>query len=332
MQGLKESGRWGVIIGGVLLASATGCLPDSILLKPVNYTRDLNERVLDREGLFAADKIAVIDVEGVILNSNQPSLLNPGENPVVALLEQLDEAREDPRVKAVVLRINSPGGSVTASELMHAELLRFRETGKPVIAMLLDVAASGGYYIACAADEIVAARSTVTGSIGVIMQTFDATGPMQRIGLRADAIKRGDQKGAGSPFESMTPEQRAVFQQIILELYDQFVEVVAVGRELEEASVRALADGRVYTAGQALECGLIDHIGTMPQAIALAKERAGVERATLITYARQFGHAPNYYARQPVRPVAAQVNLLNVDLGPGRGPGRPPFMYIWDRY
>ena len=314
----------------LLLIATSGCVPDSFIVTPITHQQDLVEKVLERPAWYVRDRVAIIDVDGIILNANRRNLLASGENPVVYLLEQLDAARKDRRVKAVVLRVNSPGGSVTASELMHQEITRFRETGKPVVVMMLDVAASGAYYLACAADEIVAARSTVTGSIGVIMQTFDATGTMQKLGMRADAIKSGDQKGAGSPFESMTPEQRAVFQVMITELYDQFVDVVAAGRDLPRETVRELADGRIYTASQALELGLIDRVGTMRDAIAAARERAGIDRAALVTYARPYGHAPNYYADHPVPP--AQVNLLNVDLGGRLASVRPPFMYLWTRY
>lgn len=313
----------------LLLVVGGGCLPDSFIITPVRYDRALTQEELFRESLFTDGKIAVIEVDGIILNGKAGGLFTPGENPVTYLLEQLDKARQDPRVKAVVLRINSPGGSVTASELMYNELLRFRETGKPVVVMMLDLAASGAYYIACGADEIVAARSTVTGSIGVIMQTFDATGTLDKIGLRADAIKSGDQKGAGSPFERMTPAQREVFQEMILEMYNQFVDVVAKGRNLPRERVLELADGRIYTAAQAQAVGLIDRIGTMNDALARAKARAGIDSATVVTYMRPYGFAPNYYAAGGQPPARTQVNMLNIDLSDRWQADAAPFMYVW---
>jgi protease-4 len=306
-----------------------GCAPDGFLITPISADRTLQEKVLYRESLFPAGKITVVDVEGVIINAHMPGILAKGEHPVAFLLEQLDKARRDQAVKAVVLRINSPGGAVTAAELMHTEITRFREAGKPVVAMMMDVAASGGYYIACAADEIIACRSTITGSIGVIFQTFDVTGTMHKIGAKAEAIKSGPQKGAGSPFESLTPQQRAMFQGMIDELYAQFVDVVAAGRpDLSRSRVEELADGRPFTAGQALEHGLIDSIGTMPEAIEHAKKRAAVEKVAVVTYARPHGYAPNYYARQPEAPQAS-VNLLNLDLSSWSRSYRPPLMYLW---
>ena len=320
--------RWAIV--AVVGAVACGCVPDSFIITPISADRELTEEVLYSESIFPAGKIAVINVEGIILNSDRPSLLQPSEHAVAYLLEQLDKAREDRGVKAVVLRINSPGGSVTACELIHQELVRFKETGKPVVAVLMDVAASGGYYIACAADEIAACRSTVTGSIGVLMQTLEVTGTMHKIGVKADAIKSGPQKAAGSPFEALRPEQREVFQGIVDELHAQFVEVVAAGRpHLSREQVMELADGRVFTASQALKRGLIDRIGTMSEVIARAKQRAGIATAKVVSYARPYGYVPNYYARWGPSPARASVNLLNVDLGQRLRSGWPPFMYLW---
>jgi len=313
----------------LLLALTAGCMPGGLLIQAVSTDRALDETVIYRETAFAGDKVAVVDVAGVLLNAHEPELFAEGEHPVSLLLEQLDKARRDSSVRGVVLRINSPGGTVTASELMHEEVVRFREqSGKPVVAALMDVAASGGYYVACACDEIVAQRSTVTGSIGVLLQTFDLTGTMAKLGVRADAITSGRNKGAGSPFAKMSPEQRAVFQAMVDEMYDQFVAVVAEGRpELSEERVRALADGRVYTAAQALELGLIDRIGTIRDAVALVKQRAGAERVCLVRYHRPLGYAANYHATAPQRP--GDVNLVKLDVPSLWRWTTPRFLYLW---
>lgn len=320
------------LVGGSLVWACCGCLPDSLLITPVRAERALQEKTLYSEALFPQGKIAVVEVDGIILDESPGSLLTPGKHPVAHLREELDRAAHDGQVKAVVLRINSPGGAVTASELMHHEVRAFRDKGKPVVVMMLDVAASGGYYVACAANEIVACRSTVTGSIGVIMQTFDATGTLQKIGLRAEAIKSGAQKGAGSPFATMTPEQRAVFQGVVDELYGQFVDVVTEGRKgLSRERVAALADGRVYTAPQALENGLIDHIGTMDDAVNRAKALAGISTARVVAYRQPYRHVANYYAAQPTGAPRTTVNLLNVDLVAADRIELPPFLYLWVR-
>lgn len=313
-----------------LAALSAGCLPDSFIITPISASKEMEEKVLYSESLLPDGKIAIIAVDGVMLNGKQPGLLTPGDNPVIELLEQLDDARRDPGVKGVVLRINSPGGSVTAAELMHTELVRFKKSGKPVVAVMLDVAASGGYYIACGADEIIAHHSTITGSIGVVMQLFEVTGTMQKIGVTPQTIKSGAQKAAGSPFERLTPEQREVFQNVIDELYDQFVGVVDAGRKnLTREQVVTLADGRIYTSSQALEAGLIDRIGTVNDAIESVKKRAGVKKAKVIRYERPYTETPNYYARtQPADP-RTQVNLINFDIAGLNRAASPPFMYLW---
>lgn len=311
---------------------AGSCMPEGILLTPVSARRDLVEETLLSEGLFVGDKIAVIDVEGLILNAGKPHLIGEGEHPVARLLEQLDKARRDRSVKAVVLRINSPGGSVTASELMHNEIVDFRRrTGKPVVAVLMDVAASGGYYVACACDRIVAQRATVTGSIGVLMQLFDFSGTMQKIGMQAPAVTSAPNKDAGSPFRKLTPDERAIFQLIVDEMYASFIDVVDRGRpNLTREQVLELADGRVYSATQALEAGLIDEIAPMRETLADLKQELGIGRVRVVAYRRPLGYRPNYYARA-VSPTAArtQVNLINVDASSWWLPPTPQFLYLW---
>ena len=307
------------------------CLPDSVLITPVFTQPRLAEKTLIEEGWFAP-KIALIDVDGVIINARSSSLLGQGEHPVSSLLEKLDRAREDRSVKAVILRINSPGGTVVAGELMHREITRFREeTGRPVVAVMMDVAASGGYYIACACDEVVAHESTVTGGIGVILQLFDVTGTMAKLGVTAHTIKSGNLKAAGSPFERLSAEHRQVFQGIIDEMYERFVDVVAEGRpDLPIERVRRLADGRVYTARQALEAGLIDRIGTIRDTVDALKQRVGVPKIRLVTYTRIAGYAPNIYARNDTfgRPTG-DINIVQIRMQPLlRGHGAR-FMYLW---
>ncbi len=306
-----------------------GCIGGGLLIKPVSAKEGLVETVISRDSVFATDKIVVIDVSGILVNATGSGLFGDGEHPVSMLLEQLDKARRDRAVKAVILRINSPGGTVTASELMHDELIHFQESGKPVIAVMMDVAASGGYFIACACDEIVAQSSTVTGSIGVRMQLFDISQTMSMLGVTGDAITSGEYKDTGSPFRAMRPEEREIFQEIINDMYQRFVDVVVTGRPgLDEQAVRKLADGRVYTAKQALKLGLIDRIATMREAIALAKKRTGAERIRLVTYHRRYDYRPNYYLEGP-RPPTGHVNLLNIDLPGSLGRRAPQFMYLW---
>lgn len=307
--------------------TTTACLPDALLITPVRTNRKLVESEIVHEA-WLAPKIAVIDVTGVLVNARRPGLLSDGEQPVSLLLEQLDRARRDGAVKAVILRINSPGGTVGAGELMHHEVMRFREeTGKPVIAVMMDVAASGAYYVACACDELVAHRSTVTGSIGVILQLFDVTGAMAKIGVTPNTIKSGPLKAIGSPFQRLSDQDREVFQGVIDGMYEEFVAVVVAGRpNLTEARIRELADGRVYTAAQALDVGLIDRIGTLQEVIASTKQRVGVKHANVVAYHRPNGYVANYYARGG-RP--AEVNAIKIELPSWLRDRTPRFMYLW---
>ncbi len=313
------------------LVILSGCGPQSFKITPVPSDRTLEESVLIDEGGLLAPKITLIDVEGVIMNRERGGFLSDGEHPVSLLVEKLDKAAKDKSVKALVLRINSPGGSVTASDIMYSEVLRFKEETKgkrPVVAVLSDVAASGGYYIACAADEIVAHPTTVTGSIGVIMQMVNFSGTMSKIGVKADAITSGKMKDAGSPFREMKPEEREIFQSLVNQFYDRFVNVVATGRaKLTAEQVRQIADGRVWSAQQAVELGLIDRIGTLRDAFTSLKDQLGIKKARVVTYHRPLGWKPNIYAESPAG--QPQINLVNVSLPPTWAHPEPRFMYLW---
>lgn len=316
------------------LSITVGCTPSgSFKISTVPSDRSYEEKIIRHAGAWESDRIALIDISGVLMNSRANGLFSEGEHPVASTVEKLKKAAKDDRVKAVVLRINSPGGSVTASDTLYYEIAKFRkETKKPVIAFFQDVAASGAYFLACATDEIIAQRSTVTGSIGVIMQMVDLSGTLHRIGVRTDAITSGAHKDAGSPFREMRPEERAVFQAMVNDFYQQFVNAVDAGRpKLSRSDVLTLADGRVYTAQQALDAGLVDRIAMLDDAVRIARERAGIEKAHLVRYNRPMDWAPNIYAQSPNLDANSQgttVNLLNINMI-SRWTSHPQFMYIW---
>ncbi len=325
----RSAHRAAITAGFTCLVFVSACAPPSFLVTPVSSNRGLVETELSRDSFFASDKIAVIDVDGTLLNAAAPGLFSAGEHTVSLLVEKLAKARKDPRVKAVLLRINSPGGTVVASDLMHDEITHFKKTGKPIVAVIMDVGASGGYYIACACDEIIAQPSSVTGSIGVVMQMFDIAGTLHKIGASTDAITSGTYKDAGSPFRKMRPEERAVFQSIVDDMFERFVTVVDEGRpNLDEATVRKLADGRVYSAKQALDAGLIDRITTLRKSIDVVKELAGLGNVRLVAYGRPHGYRPNYYAMPP-RATTGDINLIRLDLGSLFENTTPRFMYLW---
>ncbi len=327
--------RWGglrhLMVLTVFVAAGAGCGPTAYKITPVPVDRDLEEQALIDEGGWSPAKIVLIDVSGLLMNAHEFALLGEGEHVVSMFVEQLDKAAADKNVRAVVLRINSPGGSVTASDLMYSEVMHFKERTKherPVVAVMMDLAASGGYYLACSADEIVAHPTTVTGSIGVIMQMFNVSGTMSKIGVTTDAITSGEMKDAGSPFRKLTPEEREVFQSLVNEFYARFVHVVAEGRPgLDEEQVRKLADGRVWSAEQARELGFVDRIGTLRDAIASLKEKLAAKKVRVVTYKRPLGWKPNIYAEPPAGPT--QFNVLSVNLPRGWPLPVPQFLYLW---
>ncbi|MCL2330541.1 MAG: signal peptide peptidase SppA [Phycisphaerae bacterium] len=319
------------LVGLMNLASLVGCGPTAYKITPVPVDRTLEETVLINEGGWMPAKIALIDVEGVLIDTHKPTFFGEGENPVSLFLEKLDKAAKDSSVRAIVLRINSPGGGVTASDLMYQELLEFKrrtDNKKPVVAILMDVAASGGFYLACGADRIVAQPTSVTGSIGVIMQLFSLSGTMDKIGVETTAIKSGTMKDAGSPFKKLKPEEQKIFQSIVDQFYDRFVEVVAKGRpNLSAEQVRKIADGRVWSAPQALELGLIDQIGTLRDVLADVKSKIDARRVRVVMYHRPLGWRPNIYAETPAGPP--QMNMVNIQFPASWAIPQAQFMYLW---
>ncbi|MDG2303811.1 MAG: signal peptide peptidase SppA [Candidatus Binatia bacterium] len=193
-----------------------------------------------------------------------------------AFVETLSDLQKDSSVGAVVVRIESPGGAVAPSQEMYDAVLRLREE-KPVIASLGSVAASGGYYVACAADVVVANPGTLTGSIGVIMQLTNLEGLMDKVGVRAEIVTAGTQKDMGSPFRSLSAPERAIFQTMADEVHTQFIDAVAVGRGMTPEAMRRVSTGRTFTGEQAQGLGLVDELGGLHEAVAIAAARAGIE-------------------------------------------------------
>jgi len=220
-------------------------------------------------------KVAVIPLNGIIVGTSQAGLLTSGGITPKLVRDYLRRAEKDSMVKAVVLRIESPGGSAASSQEIANEIRCFKEkTGKPVVVSMGGVAASGGYYISVYADKIVASPATLTGSIGVISEFIYIEGLLEKLGLEMEIIKAGKHKDMG--VYPLTDEQRQIMQAITDDLYEQFVSAVAEGRNLPPETVRKLATGQLYTGGQALKLGLVDELGGQDRAIELAAELAGV--------------------------------------------------------
>lgn len=215
------------------------------------------------ESSSGGSKVALVEVKGVIVNA---------ENTV----RQLEKFADNKSVKAIVLRIDSPGGGVAASQEIYEKVRQIRDSSKVVVASMGSVAASGGYYIACAADTIMALPGTTTGSIGVITEIPDFNELLAKIGVRFEIIKSGKYKDTGTPYRRMTRDERAYMQTLIDDVYEQFVDVVAQERDMDVRAVKKYADGRVFTGQQAFKYGLIDTLGTYDDAIDLAARMGGI--------------------------------------------------------
>jgi protease-4 len=301
-----------------------GCSVLSLDLQP--RIRPLSEETVEGTGKA---KILLMDLSGV-LQDEQLSFSLGAPPPRVPLLarvrEELEKAEQDDAVRAVIIKINSPGGTITASDILYREIAEFKGRRKiPVTAAIMDVGASGGYYVALAADTIVAHPTSVTGSLGVVMLTVNAQGLMEKIGVASQAIKSGPMKDAGSPFRALTPEERAVFQEVIDDMYGRFVRLIAQSRKLPEERVRAIADGRIYTAQQALALGLVDRVAYLDQVVASTKQALDVREARVVMYHRPKEYRATIYSTAP--PPAGESALGQLT-GLMASPG-PRFMYLW---
>jgi len=251
----------------VLLAGSVLVLILVALLGSIAWFSHLRGR---EAGLMFGDKVGVLEVKGVIGNV-QPTI------------EELAKFRKDGSVKAVVVRIESPGGGVSPSQELYQEIRRtVRE--KPVVVSMGSVAASGGYYIACAAQKIYANPGTITGSIGVILQFTNFEELLKKIGFRMEVVKSGPYKDVGNPGREMTAEEKAYLQDMVDNVHQQFVRDVARGRRMKVEKVREVADGRIFTGEQAMELGLVDELGNLKDAINAAAKIAAIEGEPKIVY------------------------------------------------
>ena len=308
---------------------ATGCGIPSFLITPVQNTNKLEEKTVSEGKGWGGGKIAIIEVEGMLMNMRAGGLLQPTENKVSQFTQEMEAAAKDPGVKAVVLRVNSPGGTVTASDIMYETVLRFKkETGKPVVASLQDVAASGAYYVSCAADKIVAHPTAIVGSIGVIFNTFTIEGTLEKIGAKSIAIKSGPLKDMGSPFRELDPDSRKVMQGMVDEYYARFVGVVTSHRNLKDPGMlKTATDGRVFSGVKAAEIGLADRTGLLTDALDEAKALAKAPDAKVILYRRPYGYSGSIYAQDATPEPRANVLQLSV---PGLRDSIPAgFYYMW---
>jgi protease-4 len=252
--------------------------------------------------MVTGDSVGVVAVEGVIFDSKE-------------IVEDLVSFRKDEKIKAIVLRVDSPGGAVAPSQEIFREVKRTRET-KPVVVSMGSIAASGGYYVACPADHIVANEGTLTGSIGVIFSFLNVEGLYEWIGIKSRVIKSGEFKDIGSATRDMTPAEKALLQEVVDDVYDQFVMAVSESRHIEPEKVRAFADGRIFSGRKAKDLGLVDEMGGFQEAVQSAANLAGIEGEPELVYPKRkrpnpfdlffgelFGAARAAAQRQPDREI-----------------------------
>ena len=303
------SGKGWLVVWLVLLAA--GCVTVKVNL--FEEDKPLTETVIEGAG---HDKILVMDLSGLMMESPRRglwSLLGKAAEPG-RVKEELEKARKDERIKAVVLRINSPGGTVSGADMIYHEISRFKEERQvPVVACFMSLAASGGYYVAMTADEIVAHPTTLTGSIGVVAMKLNVKSLMNKVGLEQETVKSGPWKDFWSPFRPANEAEKQMMQAIVDDFYRQFIQVVGQGRKLSNREVKKVADGRIFTAAQARDLKLVDKVGYLEDALKAAKKRAGLTEARVVMYQRPDSYRPTVYSLGPE---------LFADMG-------PQFLYLW---
>ncbi|GEM_PF-169088 len=288
-------------------------------------------------------RVAIIDVDGVLVNENQTGLMSVGANPVDQFRAKLEYAARRPEIVAVVVRIHSPGGSVTACDIMHRDLERFRNaSGRPVVACLMDVAAGGAYYIATAADTIVAHPTTVTGGLGVILNLYNLEDMMAQFNILGVSVKSGKQIDLGSPVRSLPTESRELLQSMADQLQSRFRESIVRSRSLSlppstDGLGFDLFDGRVILAGDAQRLGLVDAIGYLDDAVESAAGHAGLTTETGVS--RLGGNTPTvmlHSQRDPVQSIygitpnrGIQQDILPIDIPGLNRQSLPTFLFMW---
>ncbi len=300
------------------------------MITPVQNSNKLDETtVADGSGLFQ-DKIAIIEVEGLLANVKSGGILQSTENAVSLFVQELGKAADDSSVKAVVLRVNSPGGTVSGSDAMYQILKRFKaKTHKPVVASIQEVGASGAYYVSCGADKIVAQPTSLVGSIGVIFETFNLQGTMAKLGVRAENYKSAAHKDIGSFFREATDDEKQIMQNLVDDYFARFKGIVIANRPIPDMSkFTIMTDGRVFSGDEAQKLGLVDQTGILDDAIQLARDMAKAPGAKVVAYKRPASYGGSIYALNST--PTPQANVLNLQLPDAAAILPSGFYYLWN--
>ena len=285
--------------------------------------------VVVRAGHGGSGRVGLVDVDGLMLNQNLTGLYSVGENPVAAFREKLEAAGRDPAVRSLVVRINSPGGGVTACDIMADELRRFRdESGKPVVCCLMDVATAGAYYLAVGGDRVVALPTSLTGSLGALINHYNLQDAMAQLNLTADPVKAGPMVDMGSITKPLDDDARALLQEVADGFRDRFRDRVATRRPaMTEADRLAIDDGRVVPAPRALKLHMVDQIGYVHEAIAEAERLGGTAGAEVVLFQRAGYPTHSIYAITPNAPIQGDIVPFSY---PGLDRSKSPtFLYLW---
>jgi protease-4 len=311
-----------------LIVLIAGCGTPKIFLF-VDETEPLQEYTLQGK---KKEKVLLLPINGVISDARKTGLLQPKPSLLQEVVSQLRKASRDDKIKAVLLKINSPGGTTTASDILYHELMMFKQkTGKKIVVAMMDMATSGGYYISLPADHIVAHPTTVTGSVGVIFMRPELQGLMEKIGVGYGVTKTGKNKDMASWFRKITPEEEQLLQNLIDNMGDRFLGLVQKHRQLDAAVMADVASARVFVAEEAAEAGLIDEIGYLDTALAQAKKIAGIPTdSQLVVYRRSFYPDDNQYNTTTLNQASGSGTSL-IDLGVLQSAVNLPtgFYYIW---
>ena len=280
----------------------------------------------------AKEKILVISVSGLISVQPRKQFLRPKPSMVQEVVSQLQRAEKDRNIRAVLLKVNSPGGTVTASDILYHEISDFKNrTRKKIVVSMMDVAASGGYYISLPADAIMAHPTTITGSVGVIFIRPNITGLMDKIGLGVAVSKSGKNKDMGSPFREPTEEERRLMQQLTDKLGERFINLVASHRKLPSKALERVSTARVLLGQEALELGLIDEVGYINDALEKAITLAGLPAdARVVVYRRTKFPDDNLYNPNVTAGGIRSVALIDIGLPDRWFPSQAGFYYLWE--
>lgn len=314
-----------VAAGAVLFL--IGCQAPKIRLFP-SAADPLQEYTLSGE---QEGKVLVIPIRGIISDAPQKRFITTHPSMVQEVVSQLRKAGKDSEVKAILLKIDSPGGSTTASDILYNEIAAFKQkaNAKVVVAMM-NVAASGGYYIALPADHILAHPTTITGSVGVLFLRPDVSGLMDKIGIGVEVTKTGQNKDMGSPFRKATAEEKQIIKDLIEQLGNRFLDRIAEHRKMDPQQLKKISSARIYLADDALKLGMIDSVGYLNEALSQARKLANLpEDAKVVVYRRTEYPDDNLYNTSTSQNDGRGPSFISLELPPALTSMQAGFYYLW---